>query len=172
MARTRARARSRGDTIPRQLARLPRRLHDREECAVVAADGVNPSVLRAEQRRAVNPDPVQPVQTDRPQRPQAVAHAPPEIDTTRLLEVAYRHRHVAQAEPEPHRLYQELSVEDEVVGVLLEGNALQHRAAIDAEAAVEIAKVLTQGEVLDRRQEAVGKVLPRRHPALERLVAR
>src|SRR5262249_55402651 len=100
------------------------------------------------------------------------AHAPPEIDTTRLLEVAYRHRHVAQAEPEPHRLYQELSVEDEVVGVLLEGNALQHRAAIDAEAAVEIAKVLTQGEVLDRRQEAVGKVLPRRHPALERLVAR
>ena len=62
----------------------------------------------------------------------------------RLGEVADRHRDVAEPEAEACRLDQELGVEDEVVGVALEGN-LQH-AAVDAEAAVEVAQVLAEGQ--------------------------
>ena len=69
-------------------------------------------------------------------------------------------------------LHEELRVEHEVVGVALEGDALQHLTAVDAEAAVEVAEVLAEGEVLHERQKAIGQILIDRHSAVQRLGAR
>ena len=93
-----------------------------------------------------------------------------------MLVASWKYRtgtgHVAEAEAEVDRLHQELRVEDEVVGVALERDRFQHFAAVDAEAAVEVAEVLAEGHVLERRQGAVGEVLPPRHAAGQGLVPR
>src|SRR5262245_51376386 len=44
---------------------------------------------------------------ERPQRAEAVAHAPPEVDRGGLREVPRRHGNVADAEPEVHGLHEE-----------------------------------------------------------------
>src|SRR5262249_46953062 len=125
--------------------------------------------FRLEQRALPQAQTVEPVLAHRLERLDAVLGATAEVDLAGLVEVPHRHRHVAQAEPEVDRLHQELRVEDEVVAVALEGNRFENLAAVDAEAAVELAEVLPEHEVLERRQAAVADVLPPRHAALERL---
>jgi hypothetical protein len=101
-----------------------------------------------------------------------VAGGGAERDAARLGEVARRHRHVAQPQPEVDRLHQELRVEDEVVAVGLEGHRLEHAPAVGAKAAVPVAEVLAGEQVLDQRQPAVGQVLDPRHAAGQRLPPR
>ena len=86
---------------------------------------------------------------DDPQRAQAVFHAVPEVDTACLVEITHRDRYVAQPEPEPHRLDQELRVKNEVIRVPFEGDAFQHLAAIDTKTAVEVTQVLTEGYLIN-----------------------
>src|SRR5579884_3321515 len=115
--------------------------------------------FRPEQRRAADAEAVKPVLADHAQRAEAVLQAAAEIDAAGFLKVADGDGDVAEAEAETHRLDQKLCVEDEIVGVFLEGDALEHGFAVDAEAAVEIAEILAQRDVLHAGQKAIAEVL-------------
>src|SRR5438128_8638680 len=82
---------------------------------------------------AAQAEALEPELADDAERAEAVLDAAAEVDAARLVEVAHRHRDVAEAEAQVDRLDQELGVEDEVVGVALERHALQDLAAVDAE---------------------------------------
>src|SRR6516162_5084718 len=69
------------------------------------------SRLRAVQLRSQT-DSVQPPTAHRPHGGQAVFQAALEIDAAGLVEIAHRHRHVAEAEAKVDRLHEELSIED------------------------------------------------------------
>src|SRR5947208_12904738 len=127
--------------------------------------------LRLEQLALPQPQAVEPVLGHGLHRLDAVLGAAAEVDLAGLVEVPHRHRHVAEAEPEVDRLHEELRVEHEVVAVALERDRFEHLAAVDAEAAVELAEVLAEEEVLERSESTVADVLPPRHAALERLGA-
>src|SRR5581483_8080486 len=106
------------------------------------------------------------------QRFQAVAHTAAKIDAARLIEITHRHRNVPQAETEVYRLGKKLRIKHEIVGVALEGDGFEHRAPVHAKAAVEIAQVLAQRDIFHRGQKTIAEVLPDRHAAAQRLVAR
>jgi hypothetical protein len=73
-----------------------------------------------EPRHPAQPGAVQVPGAEGAHRLDGVAGGGAEGDAARLGEVARRHRHVAQPQPEVDRLHQELRVEDEVVAVGLE----------------------------------------------------
>ncbi len=85
---------------------------------------------------------IQPVLGDHGEAAKTVVGAANEIDAAGLREISHRHGNVAQPEAETHRLDEQLSVENKVVGIVLEGNPLKNFSAVDAEAAVEIAQIL------------------------------
>src|SRR5437879_2168911 len=97
-------------------------------------------LLPLEQPALPHAQSIEPVLADSGQRLQAVAGALAEVDLAGLVEVADRHRDVAEPEAEVHRLHQELRVEDEVVRVAFEGVGFEDGAAVDAEARVELAE--------------------------------
>jgi hypothetical protein len=132
----------------------------------------DPSAAAGEPRAAAQAGAVQVPGGESAHRLHGVAGGGAERDAARLGEVARRHRHVAQPQPEVDRLHQELRVEDEVVAVGLEGHRLEHAPAVGAKAAVPVAEVLPGEQVLDQRQPAVGQVLDPRHAAGQRLSSR
>src|SRR5437868_4388056 len=101
---------------------------------------LGPIVSLTKQLRPTNPQPVEPELADDAKRGQPIAAAALEVDAAGLVEVAHRHGNIAEPEAEPHALHQELRVEDEFVGVVLEGYLLQHFPAVNTEAAVEVAQ--------------------------------
>src|SRR5262249_57122837 len=94
--------------------------------------------LRLEERRATEAGPVGHEPAEHAERAEPVGDAPPEVDRRGLGEIARGDGNVADAEAEVSGLGQELRVEHEVVGVLLEGHRLKHPAGIDPEAGVAV----------------------------------
>src|SRR5438105_2404420 len=115
--------------------------------------------LFLEERGVTDAQAVEPVEADDAERGQAVAQAALEVDAAGFGEIPNGYRYVAEPEAEPHGLDEELRVENEVVRVALEGHALKDLPPEDAEAAVEVAQVLAQGDVFARGQESVADVL-------------
>src|SRR5947209_1680301 len=109
---------------------------------------------------------MQPKPSNQTERAEPVLQAVLEIDTAGAGEIANRDGNVAEPEAEVDRLDQKLGVENEVVGVALKRNALEDGAAINTEATVKIAQILTQREILHSSQKPVAEVLVQRHPAL------
>jgi len=99
-----------------------------------------------------------------------VGARPAQADARRFVEIADRHRDVAEAEAEVDGLEEELGVEHEVVRVLLERDRLQEVAGVGAEAAVPLAEVLAGQHVLEQGEPAVRQVLDPGHAAGDRLV--
>src|SRR5262245_25688202 len=114
---------------------------------------------------------MEPVTSERRQGQHPITKAPAKGDAARLGEVANRGGNVTDPKAEMHRLYQELGVEHEIVRVALERDRLQHTTAVDPKAAVEVAQVLPEPDVLDESQEPVAEVLPPGHPPEERFSA-
>src|SRR2546425_9821365 len=94
--------------------------------------------FRLEKLEAIHAEAVEPVLRYHAQRGDAVAQTAFEVDAAGLGEVAYRDRDVAQAVAEPDGLDEELGIENEIVGIALEGNPLQHLTPRNAKTAVEI----------------------------------
>src|SRR5207245_141337 len=97
------------------------------------------SILDFEQRRAAEVEAVEPILGDDGQAAKAIISAANEVDAAGLGEIADRHRDIAEPVAEPNCLNQELCIKDKIVGVVLKGHPFQNLAAVDAEAAVEIA---------------------------------
>src|SRR5512141_1288697 len=113
---------------------------------------------------------LQKVGGDDRQTPQAVLDAPFEIDGGGFVKIPRGDRDVADPVAVIDGLSQELRIEDEIVRIAAIADVLQDRTPIDAKAGMKIAQVLTQGDVLDPRQEAIAEVLIEGHAACERLL--
>jgi len=73
------------------------------------------------------------------------------------------------ASPDLPRLHQELAVEDEVVRVPVPGDRLEHLPGVEPVSGMELAQVLSEGDVLEDGEEPVREVLVARHAAGEGL---
>lgn len=89
------------------------------------------------------------------------------IGWRRPFEVARFDGDFGNLKPEKGGLKDDLCVKQEVVGIAEEGNALQQTPTVSAVTGVILAQMQAQGNVLDRREEAVGDqpVERHRHPS-------
>src|SRR6202795_1569256 len=105
----------------------------------------------------------------RQQHAQPILHAAPEINRRSFRKIFCRAGNFAYPEAEHTALRQHLIVKEKIVRVLQQRKILEHRAAERPVSRVIFRQLRAQTSVLEKRQEAVGNILPRRHATLARL---
>src|SRR2546426_379175 len=107
----------------------------------------------------------QPVLSARAQHAETVSDASAQVDRRRVGLVASRTGHLADPGANRNGLRDDLVVEDEIIGVALERQAGEQRAAESAQAGVIFRQFLLQEDVLNEGEEAVSDILVAGHAA-------
>src|SRR6201999_3709845 len=102
----------------------------------------------------------------------AILDAAAEVDGGGLGKILGGAAHFPDGEMIPKDLGQHLVVEDKVIGVGLQGQALEELAGEGAVAGVVLGELGPEEQVLRGSEEAIGDVLPDGHAALQSIATK
>lgn len=104
---------------------------------------------------------------EQPHGLKGIERAARDADAGGFVEVPDGNGNIPHSVTEVDTLDEELRVEEEVVGVSIEGNAFEDLSLIGSETGVKVGDVLAEDDVFDDRQSAIGEVFDEGHSAVE-----